>query len=80
MKKRPRDEMLKEFYNAPDDALFKSPIIAAVRSCSTAKLERDRWAGIGVPFIKDGRNVLYRKRDVLAYLSAWGRPIRTEGR
>jgi hypothetical protein len=43
-------------------------LIAAVLSCSTQLLERNRWAGISVPYLKIGRKVLYRKSDVLGFL------------
>lgn len=63
-----RDKSLAEFYSAPETALFNQIIIAHVRDCSTATLERDRWAGGGIPFIKISRAVKYRKADVLAWL------------
>ena len=64
-----REKLITEFYNAPAAALFSQDTIAAVRSCSPALLERDRWAGTGVPFLKLGRAVRYRKADVLAWLA-----------
>lgn len=66
---RPRSELLQEFYNSPPDALFPQEPIAAVLDCSPAKLERERWEGGGIPFLKIGRNVRYRKRDVLDWLN-----------
>ncbi|VEG92510.1 helix-turn-helix domain-containing protein [Legionella spiritensis] len=60
--------LLNEFDSAPDSALFNQQTLAAVLSCSTQLLERNRWAGTGVPYIKIGRKVLYRKRDVLDFL------------
>lgn len=63
-----RDDLLRSFYAAPDDALFSQAVIAAVRDCSEATLERDRWAGGGIPFVKIGRMVKYRKSDMLAWL------------
>jgi len=64
-----RSELLREFYEAPEDTLFDQKTVAAVKNCSTAKLERDRWAGTGIPFLKDGQRVLYRKADVIADLA-----------
>lgn len=32
-------------------------------------LERDRWLGATIPFIKVGRSVRYRATDVVAYLA-----------
>ena len=63
-----RNKSLAEFYSAPDTALFNQAVIAHVRDCSKATLERDRWAGGGIQFIKIGRAVKYRKSDVLAWL------------
>ncbi len=63
-----RAEALAEFYGAPETALFNQNVVAYVRDCSTATMERDRWAGGGIPFIKIGRAVKYRKTDVLEWL------------
>jgi hypothetical protein len=37
-------------------------------NCSKQLLERNRWAKIGVPYIKIGRRVLYRKADIINFL------------
>ena len=66
-----RTQALAEFYNAPNDALFNQTVVAHVRSCSLATLERDRWLGNGIPFIKIGRSVKYRKSDVLVWLAQY---------
>ncbi len=66
--KTTRLHLLNEFELAPQSALFNQQTIAAVLSCSTHLLERNRWAGGGVPYIKIGRKVLYRKSDVLEYI------------
>jgi len=68
---KPRLEQLKEFDNAPLSALFPQETVCAIRNCSTATVERDRWAGTGIPFIKMGRSVRYRKADVLAWLEQY---------
>jgi hypothetical protein len=57
-----------EFYDAPNETLFDQICIAVILGCSEYKLERDRWAGTGVPFLKIGRKVKYRKADVLTWL------------
>lgn len=64
-----RLDHLQEFDNAPEWAWFSQDTVAAVRGCSEATLERDRWAGIGIPFLRDGRSVRYVKRNVLEYLA-----------
>jgi hypothetical protein len=63
-----RIDLLNEFDSAPESALFNQQTIAAVFSCSTQLLERNRWAGTSVPYLKIGRKVLYRKSDVLGFL------------
>ncbi|HAU1322089.1 helix-turn-helix domain-containing protein [Legionella sainthelensi] len=68
LKKPSRLNLLNEFESAPCSALFNQQTIAAVLSCSTQLLERNRWAGGGVPYLKIGRKVLYRKSDVLNFL------------
>lgn len=64
-----RTQALAEFYGAPDTSLFNQIVVAHIRDCSTATMERDRWAGGGIPFIKIGRAVKYKKADVLAWLN-----------
>ncbi|MEQ1544695.1 hypothetical protein [Methyloglobulus sp.] len=64
-----RTKSLQDFYSAPDESLYGQTVIADVIDCSKAKLERDRWAGTGIPFIKIGRQVKYRKGDVLNWLN-----------
>ncbi len=54
LKKPSRLHLLNEFESAPHSALFNQQTIAAVLSCSTQLLERNRWAG-GVPYLKIGR-------------------------
>jgi hypothetical protein len=57
-----------EFWPAPLDALFDRSTVAAALNRSNAWLEMKATAGGGPPFLKFGRRVLYRKRDVLAWL------------
>ncbi len=63
----PTDDV-SEFWSAHLDALFTRQTVAKVRRCSVALLEREAWAGTGIPIIRDGRRCLHRKRDVLAHL------------
>lgn len=67
-KTQDRNKSLAEFFDAPDSALFNQAVIAHIRDCSKATLERDRWAGGGIPYLKIGRAVKYRKSDVMAWL------------
>lgn len=66
--KQSRINLIKEYELAPAWALFSQDTVAAIRDCSLATLERDRWIGIGIPFIKLGRSVRYRKADIQAWL------------
>ena len=59
----------REFWEAHPLALFPRKTVARVRKCSVALLERDAWAGTGIPIIRDGARCLYRKRDVLRHLA-----------
>ncbi len=63
-----RLQLINEFESAPDSMLFNQNTLAAILDCSTQLLERNRWAGQGVPYLKIGRKVLYRKSDVLVFL------------
>ncbi len=66
-----RSTSLAEFYGAPETALFTQITVAHVRGCSLATMERDRWRGDGIPYIKIGRSVRYKKSDVLAWLDQY---------
>ncbi len=63
-----RLNLITEYELAPDSALFSQDTVAAIRDCSLATIERDRWAGTGIPFVKMGRLVRYRKTDIHAWL------------
>ena len=60
--------LIQEYEQSPDWALFNQQTVAAIRGCSLATMERDRWAGIGVPFVKMGRLVRYRKSEIRTWL------------
>jgi len=52
-------------------ALMKTSEAAEYLSVSMAFLERDRWAGAKVPFVKMGsRSVRYRLSDLEAYIES----------
>lgn len=63
------EKNLTNFWEASDEALFDQKLIANALQFSEAKLERDRWKGEGIPFLKLGKSVRYRKRDVLQWLN-----------
>jgi hypothetical protein len=56
------------FWASPPEALFSSPVVAAVRNVSVALLERERWLGNGPPYRKIRGRVLYRKGDLLSWI------------
>ena len=41
---------------------------AKIHKCSTSKLQQDRHKGVGLPYYKVGRLVLYKLDEVLAYI------------
>ncbi|MEL6800699.1 MAG: helix-turn-helix domain-containing protein [Pseudomonadota bacterium] len=49
-------------------ALMTQDQAAEYLNVSVKWLERDRWAGPALPFIKVGRHVRYRASDVVAYI------------
>jgi len=63
-----RVELAQEFNALPLVAFAVQAQVAAFLNVSEAKLERDRWAGGGIPYLKQNRSVRYKKADVLAYL------------
>lgn len=60
--------IINDFWVESDEALFNQKTISEVLKISEAKLERDRWLGNGIPFLKLGRSVRYRKGDVTKWL------------
>ncbi len=63
-----RLDLINEYEKAPDSMLFAQETVAAILNCSLATIERDRWLGNGIPFIKIGRMVRYRKSDISLWL------------
>ncbi len=63
-----RLNLITEYEHAPDSAYFSQETVAAIRNCSLATIERDRWAGMGIKFVKMGRLVRYRKTDIRSWL------------
>ncbi len=51
-----------------DDKLVKTQQAADILCVSKAWLERDRWAGPTIPFVKVGRSVRYWIGDLQNYL------------
>jgi hypothetical protein len=64
-----RLDLINEYEQSPDWALFSQETVAAIRGCSLATMERDRWIGTGVPFIKMGHLVRYKKSVIREWLN-----------
>lgn len=69
MQKKSTQQLLDEFREGSSDQLFRTETIAAVLECSVANLVRDRWLQTGIPYIRVGRKIRYRKADVLFWLN-----------
>lgn len=53
------------------DKLFTTKQAADYLSVSAAFLERDRWAGAKVPFVRIGsRSIRYRQKDLDQYIES----------
>lgn len=50
--------------------LINQETAAALLGVSPKWLERDRWVGATIPFVKIGRGVRYRAGDIAAYIEA----------
>jgi hypothetical protein len=66
--KKTRAELAAEFSATPLNAYVSTALVAAYLCCSEALLERNRWSGDGLPYLKTGRLVRYRKSDVVAHI------------
>jgi len=68
MKNTPsRAELLQEFEQLPEGAIVDERMAAAVRNKTVSSLQRERCMGTGPRFVRDGRLVGYRKRDLLEF-------------
>lgn len=54
---------------APNWALFDEEYVAAVRGLSVFTIQAERRRSTGVPYVRQGRRVLYRKQDIMDFLS-----------
>ena len=53
----------------PPDKLLSEKEVARIISMSASFLQHDRQRGGGIPFLKIGTSVRYRKSDIDAYLA-----------
>ena len=49
---------------------LKEQEVAEIIRCSLSKLRADRWLRQGLPYVKNGRSVLYDEAVVLNFLSS----------
>lgn len=65
---------------APDAVLLDAPAVARMLSLSLQTLANQRSARVGLPFVRVGRSIRYRREDVERYIASL-RPVRVrEGR
>jgi hypothetical protein len=50
------------------DDLLRQRAYAKIRGCSQRTIERERAIGSGCPYIKIGRSVRYRRRDITDFI------------
>lgn len=62
-----KDQLLRNFIEAPDDQSFPQEVVALYLDCSPWTLAKMRCDNTDLPFRKIGRRVSYKKRDVLSY-------------
>ncbi|UAK34175.1 DNA-binding protein [Nocardia asteroides] len=53
-----------------DQALATPAEVAKFLRTTTARLANDRYRGVGVPYVKYGRTVIYKWQDVYDWLEA----------
>ena len=60
-------ETLRFYREAPPEALLPPGIAGAVLNKTESALAKDRCIGVGPKFVRNGRFVYYRKRDIQAF-------------
>lgn len=59
-----------QLLNQPEDALLTEEEVAALRRVDPKTLSRERMAGTGCPYVKQGRSVRYRVGDYKSFVKA----------
>jgi helix-turn-helix protein len=54
----------------PLESLLTETQYAEIRRCSKRTAQREREDGSGCPWIQFGRQIRYRKQDILAFITA----------
>ena len=55
-------------YSSKFPKLLNQKEVASIIQKSEAWLERQRWLGEGIPYLKIGRSVRYQEDDILSFL------------
>ena len=55
-------------YSSNFPRLLNQKEVASIIRKSEAWLERQRWLGEGIPYLKIGRSVRYQEDDILSFL------------
>lgn len=63
------------FWQSPDDSYHPPATIAVTIGCAESSLQNWRCGGGGPKFVRRGRIVLYRKADVVSWLSSFEGPM-----
>ncbi len=50
------------------DAVVLPAELAAYLKTTAAVLAQNRYRGVGIPYVRDGRRILYRVKDIRDYL------------
>jgi hypothetical protein len=62
------------------DAIVLPAHLAEFMHTTEAVLAQERYRGVGIPYVRHGRRILYRVKDIAAYLDANteapGKPVR----
>lgn len=63
-----RATLAHEFNALPEIALVNERLTSAVTGIPVRSLQQNRCNKVGIPFIRNGRSVLYRKADIVAFI------------
>jgi len=74
-------KLKREFAKAKPDALFSTRQLSDIMNIAESTIERNRWSGKGIPFIRQKHLVFYQKSEVVKselYKKARKRDLRWE--
>jgi hypothetical protein len=60
------------------DDLLKQRVYAKIRDCSERTVERERASGTGCRYVKIGRSIRYRRRDIIDFIERHARQSTSE--